>query len=70
MISYTNCKWEDAELLSQTLRNLIETFEIVTLIDLPRPSYIKKNFKGESKSPFLIPLDGDKVEVGEPFRRI
>ena len=39
-------------------------------MDLLSPSAIKMNRNGESGSPFLMPLDVLKVEIGVPLSRI
>lgn len=51
-----------------------ETFDRSSLLNkfysMPMPFSIRIKMKGERGSPCLIPIEGEKVVVGEPLRRM
>lgn len=52
------------------VRPLREEESIALVIDMLSPSAIRMNTKGERGSHCLMPMEGLKVGVGDPFSRI
>ena len=70
MVSSTNCWWVFLSPPVVPLKPMMELLSLRDEIDLPKPSSMIINKKGDKGSPCIMTLEGLMIPEGTPFTRI